>query len=63
MHLQGAAAIIANESQRSKPIHEETDPRPGCAYHLCKGLLTHLGDYSLGRPFLSEVRKQQQKPS
>ena len=34
MNLQPAPAIIVKEAQLSEPIHEETDPRPGCAYHL-----------------------------
>ena len=59
MNLQPAPAIIVNEAQRSKPIHEKTDPRPGCADHLGEGLLTDLGDYNLGHTFLTEVSKQE----
>ena len=57
MNLQPALAIV-NKAQLSEPIHEKTDSRPGCAYHLCEGLLTHLGDYSLGLTFLAEMSKQ-----
>ena len=63
MNLQPAPAIIVNEAQRSKLIHEKTDPRPGCAHHPCEGLLTDLGDYSLGHACLAEASKQQQNPS
>ena len=42
MNLHPALAIF-NETQLSEPIHEETDPRPGCAHHLRKGLLTVIG--------------------
>ena len=61
MHLQPAPAIV-NEAQLSEPIHEKTDPRPGCAYHLGEGLLTDLGDYSLGCPFLAKMGEQQKDP-
>jgi hypothetical protein len=62
MNLQPALAIV-NETQLSEPVHEKTDPRPGCAYHLGEGLLTDLGDYRLGHAFLAELNKQQQNPS
>ena len=63
MNLQPAPAIIVNEAQLSEPVHEKTDPRPGCTDHLCEGLLTDLRDYRLGHPFLAETSKQEQKPS
>jgi len=59
MNLQPALAIV-EEAQLSEPIHEKTDPRPGGAYHLCEGLLTHLGDESLGLTVLAEMSQQQQ---
>ena len=40
MNLQPASATIVNEAQLPEPVHKKTDPRPGRAYHLCKGLLT-----------------------
>ena len=61
MNLQPAPAIV-NEAQFPEPIHEETDPRPGCTHHLGQRLLTDLGDYRLGHAFLAEVSKQQQNP-
>ena len=62
MNLQPAPAIV-NEAQLPEPVHEKTDPRPGCPYHLGEGLLTDLGDYRLGHAFLTEARQQQQNPS
>jgi hypothetical protein len=62
MNLHPAPAIV-NEAQLSEPIHEKTHPRPGCAYHLGKGLLTDLRDYSLVDAFLAEASKQEKKPS
>src|SRR5271154_758208 len=61
MNLQSAFAIV-EEAQHSEPIQEKTDPRTSRAYHLGESLLTDLGDYSLGYPFLPEVSKQEQKP-
>jgi hypothetical protein len=56
MNLQPVLAIV-NEAQLSEPVHEKTDPRPGCADHIGEGLLADLGDYRLGHAFLAEVNK------
>src|ERR1700681_4505885 len=58
MNSQPALSVV-NKAELSEPIHEKIDSRPGCAYHFCEGLLTHLGDYSLGLSFLAEMSKQQ----
>jgi len=63
VNLQPAPAIVVNEAHLSEPVHEKTDPRTGATYHVCKGLLTDLGDYNLADAFLPEVSKQQQNPS
>ena len=44
VNLQPTAAVIIDKAQLPEPVHEKTDPRPRCAYHLREGLLTHLGD-------------------
>ena len=59
MDLQAFAAVV-NEAHLPEPVHEEIHPRPRCAHHLCEGLLTHLGDYSLGFTFLAEMSQQEQ---
>ena len=41
---------------------KERDAQPACACHVGEGLLTDLGDYSLGRAFLAETSKQEQNP-
>ena len=33
-------ALVADEAQRPKPVHEEIDSRAGRAHHLCQSLLT-----------------------
>ena len=58
MDLQ--STVVMNEAHFSESVHEKTDARPGCTYHLCKGLLTDLGNYGLGHAFLAEMRKQEQ---
>jgi len=63
VNLQPAPAIVVNEAHLSEPVHEKADPRTGWTYRVCKGLLTDLGDYSLGDAFLPEVSKPQQNPS
>jgi hypothetical protein len=55
-------AVVVNESQFSEPVHEESDPRAGCAYHLGEGLLTDRGDYAVGDAVLTEVSKQEEDP-
>jgi hypothetical protein len=36
------AAVVINQAQFSKFIHEEIHARPGCSDHLCKRLLAAL---------------------
>ncbi len=61
MNLQSIIPIV-NEAQLPEPVHEETDPRAGCAHHLREGLLTDPGYDVLGHIFFSEVSEQQQSP-
>ena len=56
------AAVVVNKAELSEPIHEEADPRAGCADHFRQRFLTDLGHYSLGRPFLPEMSEQQKNP-
>jgi len=35
-------AVILDKSQLPEPVHEMTDPRSGCANHLCEVCLTDL---------------------
>ena len=35
VHLQCLAAVVINEPQLPKPVHEEADSRASCAHHLC----------------------------
>src|ERR1017187_102971 len=44
VNLQIITAVIVNEPQFPKPVHEKAHPRASCAYHLCEGLLTDIGD-------------------
>src|ERR1039457_4222188 len=55
-------AIVVNKTQFSEPVHEEADPRAGCANHLRQHLLTDLGDYRLGYAFLAKMSEQQKDP-
>ena len=61
MDLQPAPAIV-DEAQLSEPIHEKTDPRPGCADHFRQRLLTDFGNYRLGFAFLAKMSEQQKDP-
>jgi hypothetical protein len=55
-------AIVVNEAQFSKPVHEEADSRAGRADHFRQHRLTDLGNYSLGFPFLAKMSEQQKDP-
>jgi len=57
MNLQ-SIPVIVNEAHLPEPVHEKTNPRPGCAHHLGEGLLTHLGNYSLLLTVLPEMSQQ-----
>ena len=58
MDLQSARAIV-NEAQRSEPIHEEADPRAGCADHFRQCLLADLGNHGLGCACFAKMSQQQ----
>jgi hypothetical protein len=51
-------AIVVDESQFPESVHEEADPRAGCADHFRQHLLTDLGNYTLGFAFLAKMCKQ-----
>ena len=55
------AAVVVNEAQFSKFVHEETHARPGRADHLRKRLLADFRDYRLRFVFLAKVRQQQEQ--
>ena len=63
MNLQIITAMIIDEPQFPKPVHEMAYPRASRAYHLCEGLLADIGDWSVVHAFLAEVSQQQQYPS
>jgi hypothetical protein len=55
MDLQ--AAVVVNETQFPKPIHEKADPRTSRAYHLSQSLLTDLGNHGLWHTVLAKMRE------
>ena len=62
MNLQCIAGVIINKSQFPEPVHEEADPRAGCADHFRQHLLTDLGNYTLLFAFLAKMSEQQKDP-
>src|ERR1039457_2157958 len=54
MNLQPALAIL-KKAQLSEPIHEKTDPRPGCSDHFRQRLLTDSWDHGFRNPFFAEM--------
>jgi hypothetical protein len=56
------AAVVLNETQFSKLVHEETHSGPGRSDHLRKRFLVDFGDYRLRFPVLAKVRQQQEQP-
>ena len=57
-----SSVIIVDKAMLPEPVHEMTDPGPGCADHLCQGVLIHSGDYGFSPTFLAKMRKQQENP-
>ena len=55
-------AIVMNETQFSKSVHEKTHTGSGCSDHLRECLLADLRDYRLRLAFLAKVRQQQEQP-
>jgi hypothetical protein len=54
------SAVVLDESELSKFVHEKIDPGTRCADHLRQRFLRHFGEYSVGLVFLT-VTGQQQK--
>ena len=55
------AAVVVNEAQFSKFVHEKTHAGPGRADHLRKRLLADFRDHRLRFVFLAKVRQQQEQ--
>jgi hypothetical protein len=55
-------AVVVNEAQFSKFVHEETHVGPGRSNHVRKRLLADFRDYRLRFVFLAKIRQQQEQP-
>ena len=55
-------AVVADEAQFPKLVHEKADPGAGCPDHLRERLLADLDVDRLRNAFLAEVGEKQQKP-
>ena len=56
-------AVVFDEAQFPKAIHEKTHPGSGCADHLSQDFLADLRNHSFGFAFLAELGEQQQNSS
>ena len=63
MDSQFAAVVVIDAATVSELIHEMTDPRPGCADHLCQGFLIDSGKHNFGPVFFAKLGQQQEGPS
>ena len=59
---QPIVIAVIDKAQLPELIHEMTDPRPGCADHLCQVILTDSGKNKFGSAFLAEMSEQQEDP-
>ena len=57
------AAVVIDEAQPSKLIHEIADVLPGRTHHLRQRFLTYIRKDALGLTFLSVTGKQQENTS
>ena len=55
-------AVVVDEPELAKLVHEEAHPRAGRADHLGERLLADFGDDRLGFAILAEIRQQQKQP-
>ena len=55
-------AVVLDKPQFTEAIHEEANPRAGCAHHLGKHFLAYFGNHRLWCPILAKLGKQQQGP-
>ena len=60
MNLQ--SAVIVNEAQLPKLVHEETHPGPRRPDHFGEGFLTDPGNDGLMLPVFAKAGQQQQNP-
>jgi hypothetical protein len=58
MHRQSAAVVVIDKTEPPELIHEVTDPRPGCADHLCQVILADSGKHRFRSAFLAEMGEQ-----
>jgi len=58
-----SAVVIVDKAMLPEPIHEMTNPRPGCTDHLCQCFLIDSGKHSFSPVFLSKMCQQQENPS
>ena len=56
------AAVVFNEAQLPKLVHEETHPGPRRPDHFGQGFLTDPGHHGLMLPVFAEAGQQQQNP-
>jgi hypothetical protein len=56
------AAVVIDQAQFSKFVHEKTHARPGRSDHLRKRLLADFCYDRLRPTFLAEIRQQQKSP-
>ena len=57
-----AAAVVVDEAQLPKAIHEEADTRTRGSDHLGESLLTYLRNNRYRLRLLAEIGQQQEKP-
>src|ERR1700730_9917157 len=57
--MDAQPAVVVDEAQLPKFVHETIDPRARAADHFCQRLLTDAGKDGLGFSFFAKVRQQE----
>src|SRR5271154_3082471 len=60
--VHGEPAVVLDETELSKLVHEKTDTRSGGAHHFGEGFLADFGNDRLGPAFLAILREQEERP-
>jgi hypothetical protein len=56
------AAVVFDETEFVKAVHEEADARPGRSNHLCQSFLRDLWNQRFRFSWLAKLRQQQEDP-
>jgi hypothetical protein len=58
-----SAIVVINKTKFPELVHEMAYSRPGCADHLCQGVLVCFWNYHFSSALLAKMSESQEDPS